>query len=79
MKKFILPENSKSNVVNGHVFDETGSLVVSDEDAKKLENMFCQFYGIKMEDVVTEDSDEDDKDEDPGLTSDNTRGNSEND
>lgn len=73
MKKFVLPENACSNVINGHVFQD-GILVVSDEDAKKLEKIFCRYYGVRMESVEESAKDADlSDDNDPSLVKDSTK------
>lgn len=76
MKKFILPENVKSNVINGHVFKD-GVLIVSDEDAKRLEKVLCRYYGVKMVDVQVQTGDVDPSSKaDSSLTVDSTKGGS---
>ena len=72
MKKFVLPKNASSNVINGHVFQD-GILVVSDEDAKKLEKIFCRYYGIRMESVEESANKVGSDDNDPSLTKDSTK------
>ncbi len=74
MKKFIIPEGLKSNVINGHVFKD-GELIVSDEDGKKMQNSMCNFHGCQMEDVQ-EPEGRDDEPDDPGLSASNTKGSS---
>ena len=58
MKRFILPDCFKTNVINGRVFDEDRSIVVSDDDAVKLERTLVAHYGCTMEDVEPEPSEE---------------------
>lgn len=72
MKKFVLPKNASSNVINGHVFQD-GILVVSDEDAKRLEKIFCRYYGIRMESVEESAKKVGSDDNDPSLAKDSTK------
>lgn len=73
MKKFVLPKNAPSNVINGHVFQD-GILIVSDEDAKKLEKIFCRYYGIRMESVEESAKDADSSNSnEPSLAKDFTK------
>lgn len=72
MKRFTLPEGSKRQQINGHVFKD-GSLVVSDDAAKKLQKTFCRFYGCTLEDVEVQTPDDSGDDPDPNLEIDSTK------
>ena len=58
MKRFILPECIKSNVLAGRVFDEDRSIIVNDEDAEKLKLTLVRHYGCTMENVEPEEVEE---------------------
>ncbi len=73
VKRFILPKNAKSNVVNGHVF-QNGELIVSDEDGKRMAKVLCRFYGVQMEDVEVQVAGESETDPDASLSASNTKG-----
>ena len=74
MKLFRKSECVKSNVINGHAFDENGTLLVSDEDAAKLELTLVRFYGCTVEDVPTDEGEFGTGGEgDPSLVASNTR------
>lgn len=74
-KKFILPDAYKCEgpeVVGGHVFKD-GELIVSDDDAKLMEPKLKNFYGVTVEDVVSNSSDEDDDSGEGSLAADKTK------
>lgn len=74
MKLFHKPECVKGNVINGHAFDENGTLLVSDEDAERLSLVLVRYYGCTVEDVPTTDGEFSAGGEgDPSLVASNTR------
>ena len=75
MKRFILPENSKSNIVAGHRFNNDGELLVNDEDGRRLEKTLVRFYGCTVENVESTTDDENGSD-DSSLSVDLTKGGS---
>lgn len=75
MKKFTLPEGSKTKVLNGHKFDEDGVLYANDDDADKMAPALVRFYGCKMETVQEEVVEETGTvGDDPSLAKENTQG-----
>lgn len=75
MKQFMLPEGFKGRKVNGHQFDQDGTLLATDEDAALMALVLVRFHGCTMTDVAEVAAVDPDSEEavDASLTANNTK------